>query len=122
MKIRNGFVSNSSSSSFCILGKPFDYSDLETTFKDKDFSKLGNSLYEIGGNLVENTNLHSETGISEYYDNIIIGLDIDTIETKHADKTINQVKTEIAEEMSKAWNVEIKPSEISFYTDGGFDG
>ena len=51
MKTRQGFVSNSSSSSFVIIGKEIKSSKLtEATFKGKNITAIGGGLYE--GSLV----------------------------------------------------------------------
>jgi hypothetical protein len=68
MKIRSGFVSNSSSSSFCIFGVYFDsVNELITHLKDKDdflqFIKNNYKSYNID-EIIENDN---DDEISEMY-------------------------------------------------------
>ena len=49
MKIRKGFVGNSSSTSFCIAGKYFEKDSLELLFPNTDEDEYRDKLYEIFG-------------------------------------------------------------------------
>jgi hypothetical protein len=52
MKIRNGFVSNSSSSSFCIYGATIDYDDLRKAFEIEEGSDDDSGdIYELSERL-----------------------------------------------------------------------
>ena len=100
MKIRNGFVSNSSSSSFCILGV-----DVGRKF---DFDKL-DELEEIG--------LDSHEGYGDY--DIVLGVSVGRL---NETKTILQLKEEIANKITEATGLQILPKDVDFCTDGGYDG
>jgi len=65
MKVRNGFVSNSSSSSFCIYGADFDLNDLIEKIKKSNFLteneleelEENDEWYELGGIIAEKSDL-----------------------------------------------------------------
>ena len=103
MKIRTGFVSNSSSSSFCLLG--INQCNIPTE-KDIDF-------YEI------ETFLETEYGIDNYYDETIIGIDPSNIKEN---ETIGEAKQRIVDEINKIYETDIKQSDISWFVDGGYEG
>lgn len=102
MKIRQGFVSNSSSSSFCIFG--IVLSDFGCTWK-RDTSKL--------------EGLNYENGIGDYYeDDLIIGF--------HADKIlkyekVSKFKQDIVDKLKKI-KPDITIDDIECHTDGGYNG
>ena len=105
MKIRNGFVSNSSSSSFCILGIPL--------------SDLGIEDLDSAIDIIDcHENLSYESGIETYYEDYVIGINPECIDEN---KTIKETKQEIANMINESLNVNITPNEISFHTDGGMD-
>ena len=94
MKIRNGFVSNSSSSSFCIYGTRITEKDIKKSYPDKteedDFD-----VYEFLEDLFKDTELTSE------YDEegqIYIGREFHTIKD---DETGKQFKNNIKETIER---------------------
>jgi hypothetical protein len=69
MKIRQGFVSNSSSSSFCIYGTELESDDLVNAaktlnikFDEDDFNE-----YDIGESIADMTNLEYHSISGEYF-------------------------------------------------------
>lgn len=61
MKIRSGYVSNSSSSSFCIYGATFDYAELmekvEKFFTEDELEELEDDPYLLEEKLCKKTDL-----------------------------------------------------------------
>lgn len=98
MKIRAGFVSNSSSSSFCLLGTSvssfdFDNNDMEDKLKELDF----------------------EYGIENFYEEVIIGLSPDEIGN-------NETGAEFKERVKKLLKEELDiDDEPDYFIDGGHD-
>jgi hypothetical protein len=105
MKIRTGFVSNSSSSSFCLLGVKWAQNN------DDDIDDI---LRE------NNSFLSFARGIETYADEYIIGIDPDSIKN---DQTLFDVKKDICLELDRIFGENVyNVEDISFYTDGGYDG
>lgn len=98
MKVRQGFVSNSSSSSFCILG-----------FTAKDGEEIGYNKSEL---------LRDENAISEWDDTRYIGA---WPESMKDDETLLQFKTRIIEELKK-FGIEREVKDLGWITDGGYNG
>ncbi len=105
MKIRNGFVSNSSSSSFCLLGV---YLNEITGSTDK--------LAEDG--FEDKTFLIMEYAINEEDGNHSYGLEPNKIPD---DKTLSQVKDEIVDEFARLGFTILK-RDVGFIHDGGYEG
>lgn len=104
MKIRSGFVSNSSSSSFCILGVGVD----SETFEKVDAIPYNERNVDT---------LNAQTGIScedEYY----LGYNPGKMKD---DETLSQFKDRIVNAASKV-GITIKKEEIDWITDGGYNG
>lgn len=102
MKIRNGFVSNSSSSSFCILG--FNADDIGVDIND----------------IPRGTFIEEAWGISDYYEQKFIGCDPSS---QKDDETLGHFKERIVEEINFHFGEgKAKVEDIRWYTDGGYDG
>ena len=103
MKIRAGFVSNSSSSSFCVVGYviPWD--------SDIDVEEIEHEVYDNG--------LELRYGISE--DFVIIGKSIEKISD---DQTILDYKKEILEKIHKCIGENVNVIDIDIVVDGGYNG
>lgn len=109
MKIRTGFVSNSSSSSFCILG-----------VLQSDIKESTEKLLEEGESWIDedkDTFLKAEDGLDNYYQKIIIGIEPCDI---NENKTIKQVKDELVIEFAK-FGCTVNRKNIKFFIDGGHD-
>ncbi len=104
MKIRSGFVSNSSSSSFCILGLEVN----EDTFEKVD---------SISYSQRDANSLESHYGIS-CEDQRYIGF---CPEKMQENETLDQFKDRIVEAASKL-NISIDKKSLSWITDGGYNG
>lgn len=100
MKVRKGFVSNSSSSSFCVVGKQYNEEDYEKIFNDLDWES---PIYGVR--------------ITEY-DPYTVGLSINKMKDE---ETLAEFKKRAYEEIHKI-DKDIKLEEISIHTDGGYDG
>ena len=87
MKIRNGFVSNSSTTSFCIMGAQVDYPDFSEDHEYYDWD-----MYDIC----------DENGLEcyspEYRSGYFVGLSAQNIDE---DETLKQFKNRVLENMKK---------------------
>jgi hypothetical protein len=101
MKIRSGFVSNSSSSSFCILGKTVTSEEYDRAYTVRAKSQI----------------LTTKNSISyegEHYAGACP-------EKMKDDETLAQFKQRIVEELHTA-NIAATTSELDWITDGGYNG
>jgi hypothetical protein len=102
MKIRLGFVSNSSSSSFCLLG---------ALISGDRFDELDDRIQESG--------LEYNFGITNYdSDDVIIGISPSTISKAYRNKTIAKVE-EIVQKKLSIIGINGK---VEWFVDGGYDG
>lgn len=89
MKIRNGFVSNSSSSSFMIFG---------TYIPTKDIVKSEDNYYDDIEKALEGTGLTFSFGASDYHEEVCIGRSYSSIKD---DETGKQFKNDVEEKLEK---------------------
>jgi len=110
MKIRNGFVSNSSSSSFCIFGACFEgdkLREVEDKIEDAEFNK---QLKDMGLKIIYGNpnNYESEVYIGKSWDSI------------GGDETGNQFKASISEAVKVLFSDE--SIECCSHEDAWYDG
>jgi hypothetical protein len=103
MKTRSGFVSNSSSTSFCILGF---VADKETV------NKVEAAYKELKG-----TGIETQYGIDTYYEETLVGIPVTTMGDN---ETPLQLKQRLVNGL-KTIGVEITLDKIDFCLDGGRD-
>ena len=111
MKIRNGFVSNSSTSSFLIFGASFDESEFTEIAKKLGIEDAGN--YEIGESVAEKLGLEYHSGQEGY--NNYIGKTWDSIKD---DETGKQFKDSITEKIQSV----IPNKECGSYSEAWYNG
>ena len=123
MKIRSGFVSNSSTTSFCIYGiyiYPKDVleskiQELYEKNKDKDWCKSIENIRDIvNDNLSEFTDMPSR----EYEDCSVIGESPDSMPD---DMIVGDWKNKVKKEIA-TWVGEEKAENAHWITDGWYDG
>jgi len=115
------FVSNSSSSSFCLLGMTFSelrkYLPCMETWSNEDGEECNTDDYIESK--IDDSDLSVEYGIADFYDEKIIGIPAYSLDN---DKTINQSKKDIVEKIDKLFNCKVDKQDIGFCMDGGYNG
>lgn len=102
MKIRTGFVSNSSSSSFCIIGKYLSEEDIKE-IEDRTGEDFWDLLTE------KNTKVNGRSLVDYGCDDVYIGLDVTDLKDSDC---IGDVKKAIAKKLTEIFENECKPEEI----------
>jgi len=111
MKIRNGFVSNSSSTSFCIFG--IELNKIKNVGYDGDLYDFVESEY----NTENPTPLEYATGL-ENYSGSIIGVSPDEIKE---DETFGQFKARVSTRLAEVLNVDVSQIKPVYSIDGGYE-
>ena len=118
MKLRTGFVSNSSSSSFMLVGDVFDADEIIRYWEKKtgkNANEAGIGAYDALYDLSEN--LRIENGIDTYYDHFVVGLDYNNME---ANETRLQFESRIKDELDRAFPG--RNNKVCCRIDGGYEG
>lgn len=116
MKIRLGFVSNSSSSSFCMLG--LTQTELENYLPSMEENEEFSISDYIENKLEKYPEISTKDGIADFYEETIIGFEVYNLDK---DKTINQSKKELKNKLDEIFDTDINIDDIGFCVDGGND-
>ena len=126
MKIRTDFVSNSSSSSFMLVGACFNDKEIEDAWlklHPEDSEKFNENsenydeyyVNDIVYDLAHELGLQYERGIDNYYDGYILGL-------RYGDMSYSETKDEFEQRIKSRLNKVFIVSEIGPCVDGGYEG
>lgn len=123
MKIRTGYVSNSSSSSFCIVGfvvekdKHFDVNVLSEAEK-KELKRFCDEYddYDVAECLCKNSSLSVECGIDTYCNQYLVGRPISSM---HDDETLGKFKKQIFDVACRVGFRNLTIDDIKIHIDGG---
>ena len=105
MKRRAGFVSNSSSTSFCIFGVVYD----------SEWGDAWEVSEELWGN---DTSLEVVSGVEDYYEEHIIGVGPSEI---NETETFAEFRIRVAKLISDKVGEVIDPKTLDYHIDGGRD-
>ena len=115
MKVRTNYVSNSSTSSFIVVGIVMDTDDVKECFDDFSDEK---DCYDFLWGKIEGTDLEIEHGLSNYCeDDYIVGKSIMLMKDE---QTLGEFKKEVFDTLkSCGWKGD---SKIEIIKDAGYDG
>lgn len=116
MKTRLDYVSNSSSSSFMLVGDAFDDDTIAKAWHKLHPEDNGQKdSYELADAIADELGLDCRRGLDNYYELWVIGLSFDSMED---DETKRQFKDRIEAALGKAFD----DPHANACLDGGYDG
>ena len=114
MKQRIGFVSNSSSTSFCVFGIVMDR-DVVMNLLDEMF---GTNEYEVE-DFFRGFDIDAYSGLDNYSDSYVVGVDVCRISQ---DITLREQRNIIAGKITSIFGKIVPPNEVDFIVEVGYDG
>lgn len=117
MKIRSDFVSNSSSTSFMLVGDVFDNAEIISAWEQKTGKNANDEEYDVWECLHELCHgLQYERGLDNYYDQYVIGLSWDDIKP---DETKAQFEARVKDLLDREFPE--RDNQVECRVDGGHD-
>lgn len=120
MKIRTDYVSNSSSSSFMLVGRAFNDEQIKEAWiklHPKDARKLDDEFdaCEIADTIADKLNMTYYPGIDNYYGEHCIGL-------SYANMDLNETRAQFEKRIADKFNTMFETGNVYTIVDGGYNG